>query len=87
MGAKAGNIFLILSTDFLKVVFIACVISAPIAWLLLSKWLQSFLYRANLSLWIFLLATCSAMLISLLTISFQVARAALQNPIKILRSE
>jgi putative ABC transport system permease protein len=76
-----------LSKDFLKMVLIASVIAFPLAWWSMHKWLQDFAYRINISWTVFILAAISAVLVALLTISFQAVRAALSNPIKNLRSE
>ncbi|HLK26940.1 MAG TPA: ABC transporter permease [Puia sp.] len=87
MGASSGKIVALLSKDFLKPVLIAILIASPIAWWLMNKWLQSFAYRINISIGIFLIAGTFAILIAILTVSSQAIRAALVNPIKSLRSE
>ncbi|MFN2458374.1 MAG: ABC transporter permease [Chitinophagaceae bacterium] len=87
LGASAGNIVNMLSKDFLKLVAIASVISFPVAWWAMSKWLQDFAYRIDMSWWIFLIAGGLALLIALVTISFQSVNAALTNPVKNLRTE
>jgi ABC-type antimicrobial peptide transport system permease subunit len=87
LGASVSNIATMLSKDFIELVFIALLIASPIAWYVMSKWLQSFAYHINISLWIFLLAGLGAILIALLTVSFQAIKAAIANPVKSLRSE
>ena len=87
LGASTGNITALLSVEFLKLVLIAIVIASPIAWWAMNKWLQDFAYRINISWWVFLFAAMMAVLIALITVSFQSVRAALTNPIKNLRSE
>ncbi len=87
LGASVTSIVALLSKDFLKLVAIAVLIASPIAWLTMNKWLQSFAYRTNISWTVFLITTLAAMLIALLTISFQAIRAAISNPVKSLRTE
>ena len=87
MGASVANIVNLLSRDFIKLVFIAFLIAAPIAWWFMHKWLQGFAYRINISWWIFLVAVLLAVLIALITVSFQAIKAAVANPVKSLRTE
>lgn len=87
LGASVQNIVRLLSKDFLKLVLIANLIAWPIAWLVLNKWLQDFAYRINISWWVFLAAGVAALLIALLTVSFQAIKAAIANPVKSLKSE
>lgn len=87
LGASVNNIAGMLSKDFIKLVFIAIVISSPIAWYLMHKWLQDFAYRVNFDWWILAIAGGAAILIALVTISFQSIKAAVANPVDSLRSE
>jgi putative ABC transport system permease protein len=87
LGASIGNIAALLSVDFVKLVFVAIIISTPIAWWMMNTWLQSFAYKTHMSWWIFVFAGGSAVFIALATISFQSIKAALANPVKSLRSE
>lgn len=87
LGASVKGVVGLLSKDFLKLVLIAFLIAIPIALWSMHKWLQDFAYRTNLSWWIFALAGSVAMLIALVTISFQALSAATANPAKSLRSE
>ncbi|WP_338875974.1 permease prefix domain 2-containing transporter [Spirosoma sp. SC4-14] len=87
LGASTGNIVVLLSQDFLKLVVVALIIASPIAWWAINEWLQDFAYKVDLTWWVFALAGLIAMLITLLTISFQSFRAALTNPAKSLRTE
>jgi ABC-type antimicrobial peptide transport system permease subunit len=87
LGASVGNITALLSKDFLKLVLIGNLIAWPVAWYLMHKWLENFAYQINISFWVFLLAGVLALLIALLTVSYQSIRAALSNPVKSLRSE
>jgi putative ABC transport system permease protein len=87
LGASLQNIVLMLSKDFLKYVIIATVIAWPLAWWAVHKWLQDYAYRVNISWWIFLSAGLIAVLIALVTISFQAIKAAVSNPVKSLRTD
>ena len=62
-------------------------IAAPVAWFMMSKWLQDFSYRINISLWVFALAALPAAGITLITVGFRAVRAAVANPVNSLRSE
>ena len=87
LGASVTGIVALVSKDFLKLIGIAVVIASPIAWFIMNKWLQSFAYRTNIGWEVFAVTTLLALLIALLTISFQAIRAAIANPVKSLRSE
>jgi putative ABC transport system permease protein len=87
LGASAMNITAMLSKTFLKPVFIASVLAFPVGWWAMNKWLQDFAYRVNISWWVFVLAAVIALLIALITISFQAIKAAVANPVKSLRTE
>lgn len=87
LGATVFNILLMLSKDFVKLITLAIVIASPVAWYGMNIWLQGFAYRSAISWWIFPLAGFAAILIALLTISFQAIKAALVNPVSSLKSE
>jgi len=87
LGASVSNITTMLSGDFIKLVGISIMIATPAAWWAMNKWLQDFAFRTPLSWWIFLLAGAMAILIALVTVSFQAIKAAIGNPIKSLRTE
>ena len=87
LGASVQGIVRMLSKDFVKLVTIAFIIAAPLAWYFMNKWLQDFAYRIELSWWIFAVAGLAALLIALVTVSFQAIRAAISNPVKSLRTE
>lgn len=87
LGASVSSITTMLSMDFVKLVFWAIVISSPVAWYAMRNWLQGFAYRIDIQWWVFVAAGSSAIIIALLTISFQAIKAALMNPVKSLRSE
>ena len=87
LGASAANIVSLLSRDFIKLVIIAFIIAAPIAWLVMNKWLQDFAYRTDIGAWVFVAAASLSFLIAFLTISIQSVKSALANPVKSLRTE
>jgi putative ABC transport system permease protein len=87
LGASVAGIAGLMARDFVKLVLIAVVIASPIAWYAMTRWLGAFDYRIQLGAWIFLTAGALAVLIALVTVSYQSVRAALSNPVKSLRSE
>ena len=87
LGASVTQIVQLLSKDFLRLVILGIVIASPIAYWAMNKWLQDFAYRVEISWWIFALAGIVAIVIALLTVSYQAIRAALANPVKSLRTE
>ncbi len=87
LGANVRSIVTLLSKDFLKLVLVATIIAFPIAWYAMSHWLQGFAYRINIHWWVFLLSAILALIIALVTVSFQAIKAALANPVESLRSE
>ena len=86
-GAKVSEVMAMLNKDFVKWVAIAFVISCPVAWYAMHKWLENFAYKTTLSWWIFALAGILALGIALLTVSWQSWRAATKNPVEALRYE
>ncbi|MDO9373954.1 MAG: ABC transporter permease [Ferruginibacter sp.] len=87
LGASVQSIARLLAKDFLLLVFVAFLVGSPMAWFALSRWLQDFAYRVNISWWIFLLAGTVAIIVACLTVSFQAVKAAIANPVSSLRSE
>jgi predicted permease len=87
LGASVTGIVRLLSSEFVMLVLIALVIASPIAWWVMSKWLQDFAYRIHIEWWMFGLTGLAAITIALFTVSFQAIKAALANPVKSLRSE
>jgi putative ABC transport system permease protein len=87
VGASLSNVIFLLSKDFLKLVLLAVVIAFPIVWWTMNDWLNGFAYHTKITAGIFLIAGCSIVLITLLTISFQTIKAAIANPVKSLRTE
>jgi putative ABC transport system permease protein len=87
LGASVLNLWQMQSKDFVLLVFISCVIAAPLAWYFLHGWLQKYTYRTPISWWVFAAAFAGALIITLFTVSFQSIKAALMNPVKSLRTE
>jgi len=87
LGASLPGIVKLLSKDFLKLVIIALIIAAPLAWYFMNKWLQDFAYRISIGWWIFIAAGSLALLIAFITIGFQAVKAGIANPVKSLRTE
>lgn len=87
LGASISSIVVLLSKDFLKLVIISSLIAFPLAWGVMNQWLQDFASRINIQWWVYLIAGISALIIALITISFQSIKAALMNPVKSLKTE
>jgi putative ABC transport system permease protein len=87
VGASVFNVWKLLSKDFVWLVFISFLIATPIAWYFMHNWLQHYEYRTGISWWIFAVVCIGALLITLLTVSFQSIKAALTNPVKSLKTE
>jgi putative ABC transport system permease protein len=87
LGASVSGITAMLSKDFVKLVIISIIVASPVAWWAMTKWLQDFAYRISISWWMIAIAGLSAIVIALLTISFQSIKAALTSPVKTLRAE
>jgi len=87
LGADVGSIVALISKDFVKLILIAIVISTPISWFAMNKWLEGFAYQVPVHWWIFAVAGLLAIVVALITISFQSFKAALMNPVNSLKSE
>jgi len=87
LGASVFNVWRLLSREFVILITISLVIAVPIAYYFMHNWLQDYQYRASLSWWIFAIAGAAAIVITLLTVSFQAIKAAIANPVKSLRTE
>lgn len=87
LGASVSGIVFMLSQEFTKWVVIANVITFPVTYVVMSRWLQNFAYRTSISLWVFVLSALLALVIAFLTVSFQVIKAAIADPIDSLRYE
>ncbi|SFQ10691.1 ABC transporter permease [Parafilimonas terrae] len=87
LGASVGSVIQLLARDFIKLVIVAIVIATPVAWYAMDKWLQDFAYKINIGWSVFAVAGLLAVIIAIITISFQSIKAALANPVKSLRTE
>jgi ABC-type antimicrobial peptide transport system permease subunit len=87
LGASVFNLWRMLSKEFALLVIISCFIAIPLAWYYLNSWLQQYDYRTKISFWIFTFSGLGALVITLLTVSFQAIKAAIANPVDSLRSE
>ena len=87
LGATTYSIVTLLSKDFVKLVTIALVIAIPVAWYVANQWLQDFAYRIQIRWWVFVIASIMAILVALITVSFQSVKAALANPVESIRQE
>jgi putative ABC transport system permease protein len=87
LGASARQIIALFSTQFVKLVLIACLIATPISWWATFEWLQNFAYRIQISGLVFVLSGAIAVFIALLTLSLQIVKVAVANPVNSLRTE
>jgi len=87
LGASVGGVVYLFSKEFIILITIAFIIASPVAWYFMNQWLQDYVYRINISWWIFIVGGISSIIIALMTVSFQAIKAALANPVKSLRSE
>jgi putative ABC transport system permease protein len=87
LGASVTNITTLLSKEFIGLVFIAIMVANPVAWWIMNKWLEDFAYRININWSVFVFAGSAALIIALVTVSFQAIKAAVANPVKSLRTE
>jgi ABC-type antimicrobial peptide transport system permease subunit len=82
LGASVTQIVTMITGDFIRLVMLAFVIAAPLAWIGMYKWLENFAFRTNISWWIFISGGTAMVLIALITLSFQTIKAAMMNPVK-----
>ncbi len=87
LGATVMNIILLISKDFVKLLFIANLIACPIAYYVMTHWLQNFAYKTSIGIEIFMFSAIIVCVIALITVSFQSIKAAIANPIKSIRYE
>lgn len=87
LGASMKSIFNLLTNNFVKLVFISFVIATPVAWYVMQKWLEDYVYRIDISWDMFIIAGLMALVIAMLTVSYQSIKAALVKPVNNLRSE
>lgn len=87
LGASVTSVTVLLTKDFLKLVFISFLIASPIAWWFMREWLENYAFKIDLTVWFFVAAGVLAMIIAILTVGSRTVKAALQNPVKSLRME
>ena len=87
LGASISQLWLLLSKDFIRLVIISLLVASPIAYYIMGQWLQKFSYRTSVTWDVFVIAIFGALLITLITVSFQAIKAAVTNPTKSLRTE
>jgi len=87
LGASIGNIIFLFSRRVILLVLIASIVAFPVAWWAMNKWLEDFAYRIDIGWWVFVVAGAAALMVALLTVSFQAIKAAIANPVKSLRTE
>jgi ABC-type antimicrobial peptide transport system permease subunit len=87
LGASVSQVWLLLSKDFIVLVLISCVIASPVAFYYMHDWLQQYNYRITISPFVFVIAGIAAIVITIITVSFQAIKAAIANPVKSLRTE
>jgi len=87
LGASLPGIVKLLSKDFLKLVVLALIVAAPLAWYFMNKWLQDFAYRISIGWWVFIVAGSLAIIVAFITIGFQAIKAGVANPVRSLRTE
>jgi putative ABC transport system permease protein len=88
LGASVQGVVMLLSMDFTRMILVSFIMAVPVAWYVMENWwLQNFAYRITISVWIFLISGAVAFAIAWLTVSYQSIKAAIQNPVRSLRSE
>ncbi|MBS1664967.1 MAG: ABC transporter permease [Bacteroidetes bacterium] len=87
LGASVGSIARLLSVDFLKLVVVSNLVAFPVAWMVMDNWLKSYAYRVAIHGWVFVVAGVAAVLIALVTVSFQAVKAGVANPVKSIKAE
>lgn len=87
LGASVGSIAVLLSKDFLKLISVAFLFSAPIAWYLMTQWLKDYDYKIGIEWWVFVITGLISLFIAIITVSFQAVKAGMANPVKSLRTE
>jgi ABC-type antimicrobial peptide transport system permease subunit len=87
LGASIQQLLMLISKEFLKLVFIAFLIAVPLAWWFMNNWLNKYTYRINISIWMFGIVGIVVLLLTLAVVSLNTMKAAISNPIKSLRTE
>ncbi len=86
LGATTVDIAVMLNRQFIRLVLLALVIASPVAWIVVDGWLQKYAYRVVVDIWVFVLAGVGAIALALVTVSYQSIRAALESPVRRLRT-
>ncbi len=87
LGASVVDLWQMLLKEFTQLVAISCGIAIPLAWYYLHEWLQHYSYKTTMSWWIFIVSDAGALLITVITVSYQAIKAAMANPVKSLKAE
>jgi putative ABC transport system permease protein len=87
LGATVGNIVYLFSKEFTLLIIVAFVVAVPVSYYMMSNWLNNFVFRITISVWIFLIAIVSSIIIAWITVGYKAVKAATANPVKSLRSE
>ena len=87
LGASVSSIVILFSREFVKLICIAFVIAAPLAWYIMNKWLEEFAYRVDINWYVFVISITGTLLIAFLTVGFRALKAALADPASTLRTE
>ena len=87
LGASVSQVWLLLSGEFIVLVLLSCIIASPLAFYFLKHWLLQYDYRITIAPFVFVMAGIAAVIITIITISFQAIKAAIANPVKSLRTE
>jgi len=87
LGASVFNLWQLLSKDFLVLVLLSCAIAIPVGWYFMNDWLKNYQYKASINIGVFVVVVLAAIVITLITVSFQAIRAAMANPVQSLRTE
>uniref|UniRef100_UPI0035934C14 ABC transporter permease n=1 Tax=Aquiflexum sp. TaxID=1872584 RepID=UPI0035934C14 len=86
-GAEESEIFLLLSSNYVKLIGVSCLIAVPTAYILISRWLDDFAFRVQFGLWVFVIACLGCFALAIMTVALQSYKSMGSNPIKILKSE
>jgi len=87
LGASVQRIVRLMTSEFIRLIFISFIIAAPVAWLVMNKWLNDFAFRTEITWWMFVVSAALAMMIAMITVSIQAIRAAILNPVNSLKAE
>ncbi len=87
LGASVASVTALVSKDFIKLIIVAMIIACPAAWYFMNQWLQNFAYRTTIAWWVFVVPGIIALLIAFITVSSQIIKVAIANPVKSLRTE